>query len=109
MGAAAAHQRHSWHVAFGERRGEPPFRAVAYGPDQPGKFFASNPKEMTGALHEMQIEHFDNPDARRPCATSRPKSLEASTTRRRTCGQTTSISQSGDRAIGQSRASDPAT
>lgn len=36
---------------------------VEYGPEQSGKFFASKPKKMTGPLHEMDMDHFDNPDA----------------------------------------------
>lgn len=31
------------------------------GPEVSGKFFASKPKKMTGPLHEMELDHFDNP------------------------------------------------
>ena len=37
--------------------------SVSDGPDVSGKFFASRPKKMTGALTEIQMDHFDNPAA----------------------------------------------
>ncbi len=39
--------------------------ASGYGADVTGKFFASKPKKMTGPLTEIQMEHLDNPAARR--------------------------------------------
>ncbi|MEE8331879.1 MAG: SDR family NAD(P)-dependent oxidoreductase [Acidimicrobiia bacterium] len=39
--------------------------ASRFGPEVNGKFFASKPKKMTGPLHEMQMDHLDNPAAQR--------------------------------------------
>ena len=39
--------------------------ASGYGADVTGKFFASEPKKMTGPLTEIQMDHLDNPAARR--------------------------------------------
>jgi len=35
------------------------------GPHVSGKFFASKPKKMTGPLHEMELDHFDNPSGQK--------------------------------------------
>lgn len=37
--------------------------AANFGPDVSGKFFASKPKKMTGAITEIQMDHLDNPAA----------------------------------------------
>ena len=37
--------------------------AADFGPEVTGKFFASKPKKMTGAITEIQMDHFDNPAA----------------------------------------------
>ena len=39
--------------------------AAAYGEDVTGRFFASKPKKMTGPLTEIQMDHLDDPAARR--------------------------------------------
>lgn len=39
--------------------------AADFGTEQNGKFFASAPKKMNGSLHEVQLDHFDNPDAQK--------------------------------------------
>jgi NAD(P)-dependent dehydrogenase (short-subunit alcohol dehydrogenase family) len=39
--------------------------AAEFGPDQTGKFYASKPKKMTGPLHQIEMDHFDNPEAQR--------------------------------------------
>ena len=47
--------------------------AASYGPEVNGKFFASRRKKMTGAITEIQMDHFDNPAAQQALwtATSR--------------------------------------
>lgn len=37
--------------------------AADFGPDQSGSFYASKPKKMTGPLHEIEMDHLDNPGA----------------------------------------------
>jgi len=37
--------------------------AADFGPDQTGRFYASKPKKMTGPLHQIEMDHFDNPEA----------------------------------------------
>jgi NAD(P)-dependent dehydrogenase (short-subunit alcohol dehydrogenase family) len=37
--------------------------AANFGPDVSGKFYASKPKKMTGAITEIQMDHLDNPAA----------------------------------------------
>jgi NAD(P)-dependent dehydrogenase (short-subunit alcohol dehydrogenase family) len=39
--------------------------AAAFGPEHTGKFFASKPKKMTGQLHSIKMDHFDDQDAQR--------------------------------------------
>jgi len=39
--------------------------AADFGPDQTGQFYASKPKKMTGPLHQIEMDHFDNPEAQR--------------------------------------------
>ena len=39
--------------------------AADFGADQTGKFFASRPKKMTGPLHEIRMDHFDDADSQR--------------------------------------------
>ena len=39
--------------------------AADFGPDVSGKFFASKPKKMTGAITEIQMDHFDNAAAQK--------------------------------------------
>ena len=36
---------------------------ASFGPDVNGKFFASKPKKMTGAITEIKMAHLDNPAA----------------------------------------------
>ena len=39
--------------------------AADFGPDVTGKFFASKPKKMTGAITAIQMDHFDNAAAQK--------------------------------------------
>ncbi|MGI9659582.1 MAG: SDR family NAD(P)-dependent oxidoreductase, partial [Gaiellaceae bacterium] len=39
--------------------------AAGFGPSVTGKFFASKPKKMTGALTEIRMAHFDNGPAQK--------------------------------------------
>ena len=38
--------------------------AAGFGPEHSGKFFASKPKKMTGPLHAIEMDHFNDPAAR---------------------------------------------
>jgi len=39
--------------------------ATTFGPERTGQFYASKPKKGTGPLHLMEMEHLDDPAARR--------------------------------------------
>ena len=39
--------------------------AATFGPERTGQFYASKPKKGTGPLHLIEMEHLDNPAARR--------------------------------------------